>query len=126
MDSEDALQEESFSSITSLVLLGALTLPLLALWASSLFLIRREDNSLPMPLIYMKIIYPFVFLTLIQSRPSRARDLDAKGTRVPQLKGDSSGAIRTPHALLKQSPGRSILNAPRYFRYISDTGTIRI
>ena len=62
MDSEDALQEESFSSITSLVLLGALTLPLLALWASSLFLIRREDNSLPMPLIYMKIIYPFVFL----------------------------------------------------------------
>ncbi|KAM0433854.1 hypothetical protein ACHAPT_003797 [Fusarium lateritium] len=63
MDSEEAIRDEAWPSVISIVFLGVLILPLLAIWASSLFIIRREDNPSTMASTYMKIVYPVAFLS---------------------------------------------------------------
>ncbi|KAM6521824.1 hypothetical protein FALCPG4_011527 [Fusarium falciforme] len=62
MDSEDAIRDDTSSSLISAISLGVLILPLLALWTSSLSLARREDNPAPLAFTYMKIVYPVAFL----------------------------------------------------------------
>ncbi|KAI8658011.1 hypothetical protein NCS57_01181600 [Fusarium keratoplasticum] len=64
MDSEDAIRDDTSSSLISAISLGVLILPLLALWTSSLSLARREDNPAPLAFTYMKIVYPVAFLAL--------------------------------------------------------------
>jgi hypothetical protein len=63
MDLKEAIRGGPSSSVTSAVVLVVLILPLLGLWTSSLFFIRREDNATPTAAFtYMKIVYPIAFL----------------------------------------------------------------
>uniref|UniRef100_A0A0D2YFF2 Uncharacterized protein n=1 Tax=Fusarium oxysporum (strain Fo5176) TaxID=660025 RepID=A0A0D2YFF2_FUSOF len=64
MDSEEQIRDELFPSETSAVLLGILIPPLLILWISSLYLVRREDDPARMAFMYMKIVFPMALLAL--------------------------------------------------------------
>jgi hypothetical protein len=67
MDSEEPVRGELFPSETSAVLLGILIAPLLVLWISSLYLVRREDDPARMAFTYMKMVYPMALLCVKSS-----------------------------------------------------------
>ncbi|KAF4435990.1 hypothetical protein F53441_13354 [Fusarium austroafricanum] len=64
MDFEKQIRDELFLSETCAVLLGILIPPLLILWISSLYLVRREDDPARMAFTYLKMVYPMALLTL--------------------------------------------------------------